>query len=161
MKHKKYSRFVALLLALIMCFAIGASPAMASSRAISIPTQYAPDSFYNVAHQWTATYYTYSSYIFTFIDEYTECELGVFAKALKPFTLELYSASSNELLHEIVATRLSDSDTYYQADIAFCSRWMPIEDFYIILRNNDATTITLADEATYYISNYVPDWAAA
>lgn len=38
--------------------------AQEDSRAIRVPTSYAPASWYDVRHYWTAKNYTYSSYIF-------------------------------------------------------------------------------------------------
>lgn len=152
MKRKKSSRLLALFLALIMCCSLGALPAMASSRAVTIPTQYAPDSWYNVSHQWTATYYTYSSYIFTYLDvggvgnNYIE----VYAYAPKPFTLELYSASTNQLIYSEEASVCGDPVGY--SAIGWFNWNIYIEDFYIILRNNASTDITLSDNAYYSVN---------
>lgn len=57
-----------------------------ASRAVSIPTSYAPRSFYGVNHSWTATNYTWSSYIFTQSLGYTfDCN------ANQTFKVEFYT----------------------------------------------------------------------
>ncbi len=152
MKRKKFSRIVALFLALTMCCSIASLPATASSRAVTIPTQYAPDSWYNDHHQWTATYYTYSSYIFTYMDigGVANSYIEVFAYAPKPFTLELYSAETNQLVYREEASPCGDPNGY--AARGWFSWTIYIEDFYIILRNNASTDITLSDNAYYRVS---------
>lgn len=154
MKRKKCSRLVALFLALIMCCSVAPLPAMASSRAVTIPTQYAPDSWYNVPHQWTATYYTYSSYIFTYMDvgAVGNNYIDVYAYAPKPFTLELYSASTNQLLYRKEASLTGDP--YGYAARGWFNLNIYIEDFYIILRNNASTDIVLSDNAYYYVNRF-------
>lgn len=156
MKKKRFARFLSLVLALALCCSVGILPAMASQRAVSVPTQHAPDTWYNTYHQWTATYYTYSSYIFEYL-EYNgagNTYIIITATALKPFTLELYSASTNQRLYTIPCSVYVDSEGYIARESFNMNNY--IEDFYIVLRNNDpsAGSITLADQAYYIVERY-------
>lgn len=60
--------------------------------ATTVPTTYAPASWYNVNHYWTAKYYTWSSYIFTCgAGRYFDC----YAK--QPFSVAFFYADGTEI----------------------------------------------------------------
>lgn len=63
-----------------------------TSRAVNIPTSYAPSNWYNKKHDWTAKYYTWSSYIFT-------CGKGKYfdCSATQPFKVQFFYADGTSM----------------------------------------------------------------
>lgn len=109
----------------------------AETRAVSVPTTYAPKSWYNVDHYWTARYYTWSSYILSQSDGYYfDC------RADSPFTVELYYADG-EYIGDLVAEYSDVHDKYWV--------WTSMDYFhtgyYVKIVNNGDTPITSG--ATY------------
>jgi hypothetical protein len=102
--------------------------------ATSAPTTYAPSSWYNVNHYWTAASYTYSSYIFLgsgpssiFGDD-----LDVVAKA--SFSVEFYSPTGT-YLSTVYPVYNSSTQTYIG------EYTLPGFDYYIIIRNLSSSSI--------------------
>ena len=160
MFKKKSFNICSLLLLVAMCASIFISPASAAStRAIDIPTRYAPDSWYGVSHQWTAKYYTYSSYIFEYADVYGASGnyLEIVARAEKPFTLEIYDADNDSLISSSTATR---SDMGYSTSAWFIEAMQPpfADSFYLILRNDSSSSISLDDNAFYTVTQHTKEF---
>jgi len=84
-----------------------------------------------VKHNWTATQYTYSSYIFD-TSEYPYLDVA----ADVPFTLELYYADGT-YMGAIAPEYDSEKGKYYGAYFFYAD-----EDYYMILRNNSSSPIT-------------------
>lgn len=117
----------------------------ASARAVSPPTANAPASWYgyDVAHYWTATYYTYSSYWFTTTDS-----LGLVAEiwAKAPFHVNFIAKNGNT----------GQLDAEYDSRLGLytivASMKNPNLPFYMVIYNDSSTTI--ASDAGYSV--YVP-----
>lgn len=136
-------RLISIILALCTICSVGAvafaaPPKTASPYAVSAPTTYAPSSWYGVPHQWTATYYTYSSYIFS-----TDNTSYFNSWADQPFTLEVYRPDGTLIMRE-VAVNNEYTQGRYEANIrtAHHNEGLAIGPYYVILRNNDSTPIT-------------------
>ncbi len=111
-----------------------------SARATSKPTSYAPVSWYNVRHNWTAKNYTYSSYIF---DTSVYPYLDIAADA--PFTVDLYHADGS-FMTSVSPNYNAEKGKYYGAYFFYAD-----EDFYMIIRNNSGSAI--ASGAWYKVGN--------
>ncbi len=117
----------------------------ASTRAVSPPTANAPASWYgyDVAHYWTATYYTYSSYWFT-----TSNSLGLVAEiwAKAPFHVNFVAQNGN-------TGRLdAEYDSRLGLYTVVARMRNPNLPFYMVIYNDSSTTI--ASDAGYSV--YVP-----
>lgn len=149
MKKKMISLLLVLALVVGVCpAAFAAAPEIASPRAVSIPTQYAPPSWYNTSHLFTCAQYTYSSYIFSSFNPYYGPS-SVSAWCDKPFQLELYDSDTNALVTTAVAEKIYD---YYRAEAMAWSN-SDCASYYIILRNLSNSAITSADNG-YYLVNW-------
>lgn len=141
-------RFLCLVLAFCMVLGCMGSAAAATvpgqneggigNRAVSVPTSLAPSSWYGVAHNWTATYYTYSSYWFTTNHEFG-LDIDVYADA--PF-------------HVVFVTRDGTRATMYAEEFAYGGYYVgaimePGVEFYLIIYNDSGATI--ASNATYLV----------
>lgn len=105
-------------------------------RASTRPTSYAPNSWYNVDHYWTATSYTWSSYIF-------DVSKGYFfdCRANQKFSVEFYNANGTYR-----GTVVSDYWDY----IGKQSVWIENayeNNYYVKIVNNSSSSITSG--ATY------------
>lgn len=109
-------------------------------RAISKPTSYAPGSWYNVKHNWTAKNYTYSSYIFdTSAYPYLDIAADV------PFTVDLYRADGS-FMASVSPNYNTEKGKYYGAYFFYAD-----EDFYMIIHNNSGSAISSG--AWYKVGN--------
>lgn len=102
-----------------------------SSRAAVKPTMYAPASWYDVKHNWTAKNYTYSSYIF---DTSEHPYLDIAADV--SFTVDLYYADGT-FMGSVNPEYNSEKGKYYGAYFFYAD-----EDYYMIIRNNSSSSIT-------------------
>lgn len=154
-------RFASLALTFLMVFALTA-PALASNsstwikgtpteqrtdlpetRAVSVPTRMAPDSWYGVDHKWTAKYYTWSSYIFE--GKYN----GSFrCWAQQPFTVEIYL--SDGTFWDAGEAEWNSYDSCYEVDY-FWSRAM---NYYVKIINDGTSSIL--NDAYYQVSQGDP-----
>ncbi|HKM34180.1 MAG TPA: hypothetical protein VJY54_05500 [Lachnospiraceae bacterium] len=100
-------------------------------RAVVAPTSYAPNSYYNVQHNWTATKYTYSSYIFD-TSEYPYLDIA----ADVPFSVEFY-APDGTFMVSVTPEYDSEKGKYYGAYYFFDD-----EDYYMIIRNGSSSPIS-------------------
>ena len=93
---KTLNRISSLILALVCVFSIMVVPSSAvETRATRDPTTLAPESWYWVSHQFTATYYTFSSYL---IDG---SRLNIIAATCdKPFSIEVYTTNDFVIRNE-------------------------------------------------------------
>lgn len=112
-----------------------------SPKAVSIPTTYAPYSFYNVKHYWTANSYTWSSYIFTQANGYRfDC------RAKKKFKVEFYrtngvcEGSVTATYNSIVGGYWLEVDREYNPN-----------PYYVKIVNLSGSPIT--NNAFYYVSD--------
>lgn len=105
---------------------------VASMRAVSAPTTYAPASWYNVNHSWTATNYTYTSYFFD-TSEYPNLDIA----ADSPFTVEFYKTNGT-YIGSVTPSYDSSKGKYYGAYFFYRSD----DDYYMIIRNNGSAPIT-------------------
>lgn len=111
------------------------------ARAIYPPTKYAPDSWYNVEHQWTATYYTYSSYIF---DTTRYMYLDIYARA--PFRIDFYHPDGT-----FWGSATPEYNAMYEKYLG--SYYLnPGEDYYMVIYNLSDTTISSG--AYYKVGEY-------
>lgn len=101
-------------------------------RAVSAPTSYAPASWYNVNHSWTAKYYTYTSYYFD-TSEYPNLDVA----ANSPFTVEFYRTNGS-YIGSVTPSYDSSKGKYYGAYFFLRSD----DDYYMIIRNNSSVSIT-------------------
>lgn len=115
-----------------------------STRAVSAPTAYAPASWYgyDVAHYWTATYYTYSSYWFTTTHEFG---LNIDVWAQVPFHVVFKTSDGREGIKYAV---YNSTFGQYRVDTIMA----PNTPFYMVIYNDTSTTI--ASGAGYSV--YVP-----
>lgn len=102
-----------------------------SPQAVSAPTSYAPSSWYNVQHNWTATKYTYSSYIFN-TAKYPLLDIAANAS----FTVEFYTPDGT-FLSSATPSYNSEKGKYYGAYF-----FLPGDDYYMIIRNNSGSPIS-------------------
>lgn len=132
-------KVISLLLAVLTCVGITFSaaavePADAPSvnpRAVSIPTQMAPASWYDTPHAWTARYYTYSSYIFASNGQ----ELYVDVVAPQPFSVEFVSTDGKYDTYTLDAWEWSTDGMYaVQADVTGMT-------FYMVIHNEGTDSI--------------------
>ncbi len=103
-----------------------------NTRATSAPTTYAPSSWYNVQHNWTATYYTYSSYFFD-----TSAYPNLDVAANSSFTVEFYKTNGT-YIGSVTPSYNPSKGKYYGA--YYFNGWDP--DYYMIIRNNGSTPIS-------------------
>ncbi|GEM_PF-5493435 len=116
------------------------TPPMALPRATVPPTSYAPTSWYNVNHNWTATSYTYSSYFF---DTNLYPYLDIAANAT--FKVEFYRTNGT-YWGSVTPPYDSSKGKYYGAYF-----FNPDEDYYMIIRNLSGSPIT--SSAWYRVGN--------
>lgn len=123
-------RVLCLVLAMITCMSI-AIPASATSdpddgvisdRAVTIPTQMAPASWYDTPHNWTAKYYTYSSYIFTSAGK----ELWVDVVGPQEFSVEFVSTDGKYDPYVLEAEPWGHGTYKVQADVTGMTFYMVI-----------------------------------
>lgn len=114
-----------------------------STRAVSVPTTFAPASWYgwDTVHYWTATYYTYSSYWFTTSHEFG-FNIDVWADA--PF--HVVFVGQNGTLGTEYATYNSMFGNYRVASFMY-----PNTPFYMIIYNDSGSTIASNAGYTVYI----------
>ena len=102
------------------------------TRATKVPTTYAPASWYNVKHYWTAKYYTWSSYIFTCGDGYF---FDCYAK--QPFSVAFFYADG---------TAMSTWDAEWDGEnyvlLAEMDGAPASTGYYVKIINNDKDTIS-------------------
>lgn len=129
-------QWFALILAVACIISVMISPAVAvEPRASTEPTALAPMNWYNTPHQFTCTYYTFSSYLID-ATHYTTVE----AQSVKPFILELYT--ENDVMFDSVrATQHSGiaPDASYYANISGVEG---VDCYYFVIRNAGTTPIT-------------------
>lgn len=152
-------RFISIILALCTICSICGSAfatenALAAPRAVTVPTSYAPDSWYGVEHEWTARYYTYSSYIFDISKS-----IYIDARADQPFSVEIYRPDGSQYYTD---TAFYDSDSQqYKSSITLYhpAIYGDLSYYYIILRNNSSTPITQNAYYEVWGSTSYPDRA--
>ncbi|MBM6682067.1 hypothetical protein [Pseudoflavonifractor capillosus] len=151
MKHKIRKLLTVVCSFGILMGMIGSTSAV-DTRASTIPTSLAPDSWYIVDHQWTCKSLTYSSYYFDLgIDGYAEIN----ARCDKPFTLEVYNLDGELLVSDRASYRNSAYRASIEEDYTVIDRY-----FYIVLKNtNSNTSITLDDDAYYSVYVIPNGWA--
>lgn len=146
-------RLTSMILAVVMVFAL-ACPAFAAesdthnlkivvgtrterrtdipeTRAVNVPTSYAPSSWYSRSHSWTAKYYTWSSYIFLASVPSAPGE-SFYCEAQQPFSVEVYYTDGT-------------SDGAIAADYvdgAYTLQLFVDYDYYVKIINDDTTSIT-------------------
>lgn len=153
-------RLTSMILAVVMVFAL-ACPAFATdsgthnvnlvvgtrterrtdipeTRAVNVPTSYAPNSWYGVNHSWTAKYYTWSSYIFEATGWEAKGE-SFSATAQQPFSVEIYYADGT----------LEESASADYLDGAYTIQFFVDFDYYVKIINDSSTSIT--SNATYRV----------
>lgn len=111
------------------------------TRAITKPTTYAPASFYNVKHHWTATNYTWSSYMFTQRLGYRfDC------RAKQNFAVEFYQSNG-----------VYEGTTYASYNDIIKGYWVEIDreynsiPYYVKIVNKSSSPIR--NNAMYYVSD--------
>jgi hypothetical protein len=109
-------------------------------RAVVPPTSYAPTSWYNVNHNWTAASYTYSSYFFD-TDLYPYLDIAANAT----FRIDFYH--TNGTFWGSITPSYSSSVGKYYGDYFF----NPNEDYYMIIYNLSGSSITSG--AWYRVGN--------
>lgn len=123
-------RFLCLMLTMLTCLSL-AIPASAtydpgegiiSNRAVSIPTQMAPASWYDTTHNWTAKYYTYSSYIFTGVGK----ELWVDVVGPQKFSVEFVSTDGKYDPYVLKAEPWGNGNYKVQANVTGMTFYMVI-----------------------------------
>lgn len=129
-------QWFALVLAVVCVFSVMITPAAAiEMRASREPTALAPRNWYNTPHQFTCTYYTFSSYL---IDSthYTTVE----AESVKPFILELYT--EDDVMFESVRARQNSGQTADAMYFAGVTGIEGLDCYYFVIRNAGDTPIT-------------------
>lgn len=116
-------RFISFLMAALTCVSL-MMPASAATRGVNIPTQMAPSSWYDTEHNWTAKYYTYSSYIFSGVGE----ELWVDVIAPQKFSVEFVSTDGKYDPYTLEAEEFGGGTYKVQANVTGMT-------FYMIIRN--------------------------
>jgi len=102
------------------------------SRATTAPTSYAPSSWYNTSHTWSATNYTYTLYKFN-----TTSYPYLNVESNGAITIEFYRANGNYWG--------SDTPTYNSSTKKYSGAYFfyANEDYYMIIRNSsNATTVS-------------------
>ncbi len=126
-------------LSLVLCLASMNVSVYASEvvpYAVTKPTAFAPTSWYNTWHDWSAKYYTYSRYYFAKNSSAViTCE--------KEFSVEFYS-TDGDLIYEEVAGWNVEWDSYY------VHTGFPDKDYYFVIYNESDSTITTSD-ASYIV----------
>lgn len=117
------------------------NPGEAETRATTRPTSLAPSSFYKVKHYWTATNYTWSSYIFTQASGYRfDC------RAKQNFAVEFYTQSgtyegtANATYNSIIQGYWVEIDREYNST-----------PYYVKIVNKSSSPIS--KNAFYYVSD--------
>ena len=125
-------------LSLAMCLASMNVSVCASEivpHAVTKPTAFAPTSWYDTWHNWSAKNYTYSKYYFTKnSNTVITCE--------KEFSVEFYSPDG-DLIYEEVAGWNVEWDSYY------VNTGFP-EDYYFVIYNESDSSIITSD-ASYIV----------
>ena len=114
--------------------------AEAVTRAITPPTTYAPDSYYDTWHQWTAVNYTYTSYLFNRPYTYG---MDVLGPSDKTYCVEFYNPDDS-----YIGEVTSESSSFGQVVLTYFNANVP---FYAIIRNTSGTPITVSDNAQYLV----------
>lgn len=131
-------RFFALGLTIYL-FCLCISAYAIEPRATTKPTSYAPTSWYNTWHDWSAKNYTYSKYFFN-------SKSTPVIECTKEFTVKYYDTKGN-LLEERAAGWNIEWDSYlaegFYSDV----------DYYFVIYNDSDSSITTAD-ASYVIWLY-------
>lgn len=111
------------------------------TRATKVPTTYAPASWYNVNHNWTAQYYTWSSYIFT-------CGNGYYfdCYAKQPFSVAFFFADGTEMITYDAEWNGRSYELLTEMDGAPAST-----GYYVKIINNDSQAIN--SDAYYKVWN--------
>ena len=143
---KTLNRISSLILALVCVFSIMVVPSSAvETRATREPTTLAPESWDWVSHQFTATYYTFSSYL---IDG---SRLNIIAATCdKPFSIEVYT--TNDVMFDSVESEYMDSTRSYAIGLQVNAGIY--DKFYFVIRNEGNTPITSNDHGWVDVSWY-------
>ena len=130
-------RAMSMVLALVCAFSIMIVPSSAvEPRASQEPTTLAPDSWYGTDHLFTATYYTFSSYL---IDG---SRLNIIsARCDKPFSIEVYT-TRDVMFDSVEAEYDSSSQQYITGLQVNDGRY---DEFYFVIRNEGSSPITNSD----------------
>lgn len=139
-------RISALMLVFACAFATMVTPSYAvDTRASKEPTQLAPESWYWSDHQFTATYYTFSSYL---IDG---SRLNIISASCdKPFSIEVYT--TQDVMFDSVEAEYNDGFFQYQAGLQVNDGIY--DEFYFVIRNEGSTPITSSDHGWVSVNWY-------
>ena len=119
-----------------------------NTRAVSKPTSMAPNSWYEVFHQWTAKYYTYSAYKF---EGGWNASLTVYCDT--PFSVEVYDEDDN-LVYDFEAKYWPTEKENYYVIVNPYSDWradLP-DTYWFIIRNEGSSPISTSENAVYFVN---------
>lgn len=114
-------------------------PSGVETRAVSVPTEYAPHNFYECYHEWTAKYYTWCSYILDFNLSRT---LDVTAD--QPFSVEFYYEDGTYI--DQVSSSWRNGKYRLSYEVAVTSAH---DGYYFRIINEDPTGASILSGAEY------------